>query len=359
MHAYSNCPGCASISGYGTLAQMDSSGFEVCPYCKFCSSSLGSVAAASSSISNGFEYHYKIVEEASKDYQKAKEDASPLNKKVKDFAELIFSKLKELICSIANKRIYVKPPGSFGTISLAVNTSTAPASKGFESSFVSSDATLGIRAAISGSTLIEEESDEGKTVLNSILDGLTDELPSVAGTVGIALNTWSKILLVYSQGQDSLMDGIESSLNQLPLISASGLGTWASKRLSEFMKDIGLEPANLNSLKPVLINTSYIALAENGEVPTTNSGIASKTFASKFLIVKDAALSVDEASNSILSAISSGPELAAVLGLKDVLYSGGVIELASIQPLGNLGPSIPITIKLPEFTTSLMENIVS
>ena len=76
MHAYSGCPGCNGISGYGTLMMMENSGgFVECPYCKFRASSLGSVASASTSINNGFEYHYKIVEEAARDYQKAKEEA--------------------------------------------------------------------------------------------------------------------------------------------------------------------------------------------------------------------------------------------------------------------------------------------
>lgn len=189
MHAYSECPGCGGMSGYGTLAQLDSGSFTTCSYCKFSSSSLGSVAAASTSIDNGFEYHYKIVEEASKDYQKAMEESAPLKKKIKNFADGIFTKFKDLIKDIFNKRIYAKPPGSYGAIALAINTNSAPASKGFESSFVSNDSVLGIRAAISASTLIEEESEEGKTVLNSIFDGMTDELPTMSGAIGIALNS--------------------------------------------------------------------------------------------------------------------------------------------------------------------------
>ncbi len=125
------------------------------------------------------------------------------------------------------------------------------------------------------------------------------------------------------------------------------------------MQDLGLEPANLNALKPVIINSTYVAYAEKGEDPTSTIGQASKTFATKFLVIKDTAINFSEVNNSILSAVSSGSELSAVLGLNDVIYSGGVIELATIEPLGSLGPSIPITIKLPEFATGTMQNIVS
>lgn len=125
------------------------------------------------------------------------------------------------------------------------------------------------------------------------------------------------------------------------------------------MQDLGLEPANLNALKPVLINSKYIAKAEEGENPSSSIGFATKSFASKFLVVRNTAINFSEANNSLLSAVSSGSELAAVLGLQDVIYKGGVIEIASIEPLGNFGPSIPITIKLPEFATGTMQNFVS
>lgn len=167
---------------------MEDMNLPKCVYCEFRASSLGSVASASSSINNGYEYHYAIVENAAKDYQAAREKAAPLNQKVKNFADGIFKKLKELIINVCNKRIYAKPPGAFGTITMVVNTSSAPSSRGFESSFVSSNSNLGVRAAVSAATLIEENSEEGKTVLNSILDGLVDDLPGIAGASGIVLN---------------------------------------------------------------------------------------------------------------------------------------------------------------------------
>lgn len=359
MHAYSGCPGCTNISSWGTISQMESASLPTCPYCEFRASSLGSVASASSSINNGYEYHYSIVENASKDYQAAREKAAPLNKKVKNFAEGVFGKLKDLIKDLFNKRIYAKPPGSYGALSLVVNTNSAPASRGFESSFVSSNSNLGIRAAVSAATLVEERSNEGKTILNSILDGLVDDLPGIAGVTGIVLNVWSKLLSIYSGGQQAFIEALESGLNQLPVISASGLGTWAAKSISNVMKDLGLEPANLNALKPVLINSYYVANEENNDVPKSAIGRASKTFAVKYLSIRDSAIKYSESTNSILSAISDEKELASIFNLDEVIYSGGSIEIAVIKPLGDFGPSIPITIKLPKFATGTMQNIIS
>lgn len=138
IHAYSGCPGCGGVSSYGSLSQLDSGAYQVCDKCQFMSSSLGKVAAASSSIDNGFEYHYGIVEKASKDYQKAMEEAAPANAKVKNIATRLLEKIRDAIKELCNKRIYAKPPGSYGAIAFVVNTNSAPASTGFESSFVSS-----------------------------------------------------------------------------------------------------------------------------------------------------------------------------------------------------------------------------
>lgn len=187
MHSFKDCPGCNNVIGWGSLSQFESECFEECPYCKLCPSALGKVAAASSSIDNGYEFHYAVVEKAAADYQKAKEESQPLNKKVKDYANQIFDKLNSLIKGCVNKRIYAKPPGSFGVICVTINSNSAAASSGFESSFVKSNERLGIRAAVSAATLIEENSDEGKNLINSICDGFSDSLPGLAGGAGIVL----------------------------------------------------------------------------------------------------------------------------------------------------------------------------
>ena len=92
-----------------------------------------------------------------------------------------------MLTNAASKRIYAKPPGSYGAIFIVVNTSSAAASTGFENSFVSNSGTIGIRMAVSAATLIEENSEEGKSVLSSIFTGLKDSAPALSGVSGIAL----------------------------------------------------------------------------------------------------------------------------------------------------------------------------
>ena len=60
-----------------------------------------------------------------------------------------------------------------------------------------------------------------------------------------------------------------------------------------------------------------------------------------------------------MSGISDAHEFAKMLNLDSLIYDGGIIEIAVIEPLGDLGPSIPINIKLPKFATDNMNNILS
>ncbi len=116
---------------------------------------------------------------------------------------------------------------------------------------------------------------------------------------------------------------------------------------------------NLNALKPVLINSYYVGKAEELEDPNTLSGSASKSFAVNYLVIKEKACEYSRLSNSVLQALSNDRELAKVLNLDELIYDGGEIEIACIEPLGELGPSIPIKIKLPKFAQNTMANLIS
>ena len=158
----------------------------------------------------------------------------------------------------------------------------------------------------------------------------------------------------YTNGQNALTSGLESLLNNFSFNSASGLGTWAKKAISSTLSSVGLEPANINALKPVLVNTNYIASKAGSESTSTTMGNASKTFATKYLAVRKAALQTEDVANSVLSNIASAEEISAMLNLQAAQGSTSTFEIATIQPLGSWGPSIPITISLPSESVSVV-----
>ena len=332
LHAWEGCP-LAGGGGFGSVAQMESGNYATCPSCKFTAASLGKVAAASSSIPNGFEYHYAAVAEAADEYAEARKTLDEASKAAKSRAGELLESCKNALAEAANARLYANPPGSKGAISLMVNTQAAPASTGFESSFVADAGSLGVRAAVSGATLLEEDGEEGETVITSLLDGFVQGGGGAIGAARVVLDCWSFLLGAYSGGQQALTDAVRRVLGSIPLSSASGLGTWAASKLSGLVADLGFEPANTKALKAVLVNTSLVADADSG------------AFSARYKAVKNAALSASGPSSSLFSSLVDKAERGA---LETLSGNDGVIEIVEIElPVG--GVRIPLSITLPDY----------
>ncbi len=347
MHAWEGCPAILGTFSLGSISDMEAFNYETCTSCKFTAASLGRVASASTSIENGFEYHYDAVAREAELYQQARDELDPVANKLKEQTSKLLDQASELISQIAAKRIKAQPPGSYGVIALVVDTAEMPAATGFESSFISSEQTLGLRAAISGATLIVDEADDTGSLISSLLDGLADTSAISNGTAGFVLDAWSALLQAYTTGSEAIGSALERVGNALSLHSESGLGTWALKSLKEALIAGGLEPATLDALKPVVVNTEYIVRADQDD-----------TFASRFLAVKQLALDTPNTTKELLSSVLEEIGQAAFEGYST---QEGLIEIARIEPLGSSGPSIPLTISLPEgvdiLATTLSESI--
>ena len=334
MHAYSACPGATGESlGYGSIAYMESASLATCSTCKFRASTLGKVAAASSSVENGFEYHYDIVAREAKAYEKARRKADKRKEEVEDQAGDLLDRIRDAVKECADKRIDPKPPGRYGAVAFVVNAGSTPAAGGFASGFVSSAGSLGPRAAVSAATLVDEGSDEGKTIVNSLLDGLRENGGVLVGAAGIVLDAWSWMLKAYSDGQAALTGGIAAGLDALPLVGASGLGTWASEKLTDVIKTAGLQPAKIGALKPVTLNSAHVASKAEG------------SFASAYTGLKQRVVSHPLMSTDLFSAVMTEAERTALARVDEL---GDSIEIASIELFGEGGPAIPITIPIPD-----------
>lgn len=332
MHAWQGCPNAQGVSRYGSISELEEGGFTMCPLCEFEAQSMGNIASASTNIENGFEYHYRIVAQQAEEYEKAFEQIGPSRQRVKEATTPWLESITKLLGLSGDMRLHAQPPGSYGTIVLMVNVGAMPTSTGFQSSFVSYEGTLGARAAVSGATMIEESSSEGATVLSSLLDGVREKV-DVPGVLDVALDCWSGLLQAYSSGQSALTDAVGDGLDSMPLSGGSKLGTWARNKLTDLIESVGLQPASLNALKPVTVNTSNVARA------------GTSAFSARYLVVKDAAAALSSGDSTVFSSVASNIEQHAVEALSG---GDGTIEIATIEPFGPDGPSIPITISLPQ-----------
>ena len=155
------------------------------------------------------------------------------------------------------------------------------------------------------------------------------------------LDAWSGLLQFYAHGADSIGNVIDAVLEPIPLLSASGLGKWAAEKLEGAMEAVGLEPADLDALKPVLVNSGRVASADDG------------AFAQRLLSVKNGALSLANSDGSIF-----GDLIDEVSGeVTDVIGAAGTIELACVElPIGDI--RIPIVITLPPGIVSAGQGLV-
>ena len=332
MHAWPGCPLAGSPVFYGSISQLEGGDFKTCSACEFGAASMGKVAAASTSVPNGFEYHYQALADEAEAYEKARREAQEPKEEVERSAGELFDELVKALKETAGKRIDPKPPGCYGAIAFVVNAGSTSASSGFASSFTSGDGSLGPRAAVAAATLVDEGSAEGRTVLNSALDNLREEGSFAVGAAGMVLDAWSWLIVAYSNGQSAIVGAVEGGLNGMPLIGASGLGAWAAEKLEGTIEAVGLQPAKVGALKPVLVNSGHVAAKGDGQ--------AAGLLSAKRLVVAHPLMSTD-----LFSSILTDAERVAIQQVEGL---GDTLEVASIELLGEGGPSIPITIPIPE-----------
>ncbi len=332
MHAWDGCPGAAGAAAVGSIAQMEAGGFETCPLCEFKASSMGKVAAASAAIDNGFEFHYEAVADEAQLYQEALQRAEGPKGEVKEAVGGFLSRIADLVRSFADARLQPLPPGRYGAIAFVVNAGSLTPEGGLGGAFVSAGSSLGSRAALSAATLVEEESDEGRTVLNSLLDGLRRDGGAAVGAAGLVLDLWSRLLGAYNDAPAAIAEGLRNALDAMPLVGASGLGSWVSGRFQEAVAALGLQPARLKAKKAVLVNSAHVARQGTG------------SFATGFVGFKSRVVAAASGADDLFAMVMNDAEREA---LDRIGAIGDNVEIASIELLGPDGPVLPITIPVP------------
>lgn len=126
----------------------------------------------------------------------------------------------------------------------------------------------------------------------------------------------------------------------MPLVSASGLGDWAADALSDAFRAVGLQPANLDALRPATVNTAHVAQAGDS------------AFCARLLEVKRQAVEHPLMSNDVFSSVVGAVR-------RDVLQRfdawGDSVEVATIS-IG--GAQVPVTVALPPAVKGLASDAI-
>lgn len=116
LHAWEGCPAVAEIEGLDSISALDSGAYSTCETCGFDAASMGSVAAASTSVENGFEHHFRKVAESARDYERAKNEAVRASGEVRGSVGEVLDAIDEAIREAAGNRVEAYPPGRYGAL---------------------------------------------------------------------------------------------------------------------------------------------------------------------------------------------------------------------------------------------------
>ena len=263
LHAYAGCPGCkkGAAAGLGAVSMVEEGAASICADCKFSATTLGRVPSASTSIGNGFEYHYRLVVEASQRYRAAAEELRESAKKLQEAATDMKESFGEALGSLADARIDIQPPGRYGCICIVY---AAASEVDIANGFMGGETRLGPRMAISAATLAPDDAVDQAAVLSNIGAGLVPQEGLVGSLAKMVFGCWGEALGAYTKGAAGVADVVTSVIRTIPLVGTD-LSEWVASGFEDVAASSGLAPAEVRALKPVLVNSGEV-LSRDGSL---------------------------------------------------------------------------------------------
>ena len=266
LHYGTSCPNYKKGSPGGLASVADYDGQDRCNRCHFGVSSLGAVAAPSTSIENGFEYHFDKFKEALEDYVECRNKELELERQTEDEADRAGNAFDQAIKELSGERPRIAPPGRNGVVALAVSGAISSPDE-LNSSF-NTAVRLGDRGAISAAVLAPDEAAAQNNVLSRFFSTLKERSGGVAGVLDGVMDVWGRLLVGYGDIQgsaDELMDEMIKGLG-----GGSGalgsIASWLGDTVSASVAALGLEPCDLCLRKPVLTDSANIIKSPGSDI---------------------------------------------------------------------------------------------
>ena len=259
LHCSLSCPGATGpYLGSTSLSQVDVGGALLCETCRMDAHAMGNVASASTNIDNGYEHYWRIVVDASKDYEAARKDQIEAEKEMQDAADEGSDAFDKAMEALKVDRPKLCPPGAYGCVGVVARPQTMSTPTELTSAFVAG-VELPRGAAVSAATLAPDQTTERNTVLARAFDGLRGgEGSLVLNLVGSVTGLWSDLLVGYGSAYGSMEKTGSRFLDGIEGLGGEKVATWLKKKVSETVETAGLEPADLRLRKPVLVNSQTV-----------------------------------------------------------------------------------------------------
>lgn len=332
LHYGTSCPnykkgtpgGLASVSAYD--------GREKCSKCHFGVSSLGAVAAPSTSIENGFEYHFDKFKGAMEDYIECRNKELELERRTEDEADRAGNAFDQAIKALSGERPRIAPPGRNGVVALAVSGDMTSPDQ-LNSSF-NTAVGLGSRGAISAAVLAPDDATAQNNVLSRFFSTLEERSGGVAGALDGVMDVWGRLLVGYGDIQGSADELVDEMIDSLGGSSGAlgSIASWLGDTVSASVAALGLEPCDLRLRKPVLTDSANVIKSPGSDI----TGLSK----------------VQDKLRSIPLGVTDPKALCEALDYQvERTISGAVFTLAEIPLPG--GGSIPLTIDVATLVGAL------
>lgn len=266
LHYGTSCPNYkkGTPGGLASVAAYD--GQDKCNRCHFGVSSLGAVAAPSTSIENGFEYHFDRFKDALEDYVECRNKELELMRQTEDEADRAGNAFDEAIKALSGERPRIAPPGRNGVVALAVSGAISSPDE-LNSSF-NTTVRLGDRGAISAAVLAPDDATAQNNVLSRFFSTLEERSGGVVGVLDGVMDVWGRLLVGYGDIQGSADELMDEMIDDLGGGSGAlgSIASWLGDSVSASVAALGLEPCDLRLRKPVLTDTANVIKSPGSDI---------------------------------------------------------------------------------------------
>jgi hypothetical protein len=342
IHALESCPGReGAITGYGSIASLEAGRYESCSVCGLDINTIGRVASASTSIANGFEYHYRIIANAAERYEAASRTHRDSTRDAEESAGEAVDTFADALAALDVPRVSPHPPGRNGCVVIAIDASAHAVPGMLSNSLIGGEAALQPRIALSAAALAEDAADADGNVIASFLDRAREDAGQqsvdgvLLGAFDQVFDLWGGALVYYTRGVDALTRGVGDVLRAIPLVGSTPLASWAESALREAIEAVGLQGVDMDTPKPLVVNSIHVLRSSDS---TAAAGLVS---------VREAYASLPgSGSGSLTTSVIDG--LLIELRERSVQQLEGEFTLFTIS-FGDIPglPEIPVRVTLP------------
>ena len=266
LHYGTSCPNYkkGTPGGLASVAAYD--GQDKCNRCHFGVSSLGAVAAPSTSIENGFEYHFDEFKDALEKYVECRNKELELMRQTEDEADRAGNAFDQAIKALSGERPRIAPPGRNGVVALAVSGAISSPDE-LNSSF-NTTVRLGDRGAISAAVLAPDDATAQNNVLSRFFSTLEERSGGVVGVLDGVMDVWGRLLVGYGDIQGSADELMDEMIDDLGGDSGAlgSIASWLGDTVSASVAALGLEPCDLRLRKPVLTDTANVIKSPGSDI---------------------------------------------------------------------------------------------